>query len=354
MNRVPFDPKELIPLSVEKAIMPGFPDKPVYNSPITNRENFALSLKREKPMWMPNTFTDYDMICPEVPDNIARAFVFEKKPMDFNHVGGPDMFGVEWEYVPSVGGSMVRGGNPKIPDIANWEKYITFPDLEEIIDWETISQRNKEYGSERKTLTVSILNGLFERLISFMDMSNALMAMIDEDEQEGVHRLFDKLADMYDQYIGLYKKYFNCQMIQFHDDWGSQRAPFFSPNTLREMVLPYLKRVVESAHKNGCFFEMHSCGKNEILVPIMLEAGVDLWQPQFMNDYEAIYKESAGDMTITIPLKDYINEDMSDNEMSDKIAGFIDKFPKAQASSWFAPDRSAEMLYVESRKYFCD
>ena len=30
--------------------------------------------------------------------------------------------------------------------------------------------------------------------------------------------------------------------VMFHDDWGSQRAPSFSPATCREMIVPYLKR----------------------------------------------------------------------------------------------------------------
>ena len=355
MNRPPYDPKELIPIEVDPPLMPGFPEKPVYDSPVSVKENFFMSLRHEKPLWMPNAFYDTSMICPAVPDNIARAFVYEelKIPMDTAHVGGKDMFGVDWEYVPSVGGSMVRGGNPKVPDITEWEKYVTFPDLDEIIDWKAIAERNKDYSNPRKVYSATILNGLFERLISFMDMEGAMIALVDEEQQEGVHRLFDRLCDFYDDYIRHYREYLGVEMVAFHDDWGSQRAPFFSLSVLREMVGPYLKRVVDSAHKYGCFFEMHSCGKNEALVPVMLEAGVDTWQPQFMNDFDRLYKDTAGQLAVVIPLMSHVNRDMSENEMYDAVAAFVDKYPLAQASTWMAPDCTAEMLYVASRKAFC-
>jgi len=353
MQRVPFDPKELTPILVEEPTMPGFPKKVMYDSPITIKENYLMSLRKEKPFWMPNSFFDFSMMCPENAENVARAFVFENKPMDLDHVGGPDFLGIEWEYVPSVGGSMVRGGNPKVPDINEWEKYVTIPDPKNVMDWEAVAARNKDFCDPRKPLEITILNGLFERLISMMDMTNALMALIDEDEQEGVHRFFDKMCDFYDEYIHLYKKYFNCDIIAFHDDWGAQKAPFFSLNTVREMLVPYLKRVVDSTHDAGCFFEMHSCGKNDMLADAYMEAGVDTWQPQLINDFELLYKLCGNEIVLTIPLKDYIRNDMEDSELRDAIQKFIEDHPNAMTSTWFAPDITAEYVYEISRKYYC-
>lgn len=352
MKRIPYDPSELIPIRVEQPIMPGFPSKPVYSTPITVKKNFIMSLTGENPLWMPNAFSDSTMICPETPDNISRAFIFENEPMDMEHVGGKDMFGVTWEYIPSVGGSMVRAGNPKIPDINHWEDYISFPDLDKIIDWEAISQRNKTYCKPDKPLVVCILTGLFERLISFMDMEGAMIALVDDEQKPGVHRLFSRLCDFYDEYFRLYKKYFNCDIFMFHDDWGSQRSPFFSLDTVREMLLPYLKRVADSVHRLGCLLEFHSCGKNELLVPAMVEAGADTWAPQFHNDFDLIYQNWGDELVVVIPLKDYVNENMSDEEMYVAIERFIEKYPKAMATTWMAPDRAAEMLYVASRKAF--
>ncbi len=354
MNRPVFDPKELIPIGEEPAFLRRGAGRPIYDTPIAPKENLFMSLRHEKPLWMPMG-DGTTMICPAVPDNIARAFVFEteKVPNEIGIVGGFDMFGVEWEYVPTAGGSMVRGGTPKVPDITEWEKYVTIPNLDEIIDWKTISERNKDYGSPRKALSVQILNGLFERLISFMDMSGALVALVDEDEQEGVHRLFDKLCDFYDDYMKHYVEYFHAEHFVFHDDWGSQRAPFFSYDTVEEMLLPYLKRIAASAHKYGCFFELHSCGKNQTLAPLMAEAGVDAWQPQPMNDFEMIYKSIEGQMAVVIPLDKYVTPEMDKVEMAEKLAAFVEQHPCAHAGTWTAPEGALEQLYIASRKYFC-
>ena len=357
MQRVPFDPKELTPILVEEPTMPGFPKKVMYDSPITIKENYLMSLRKEKPFWMPNSFFDFSMMCPENAENVARAFVFENKPMDLDHVGGPDFLGIEWEYVPSVGGSMVRGGNPKVPDITEWEKYVTIPDPKNVMDWEAVAARNKDFCDPRKPLEITILNGLFERLISMMDMTNALMALIDEDEQEAVHRLFDKLADFYPKIIRKYKEYYHIEILTFHDDWGSQRAPFFSLDTVREMLVPYLKRIVDATHELGVIFELHSCGKNEMLVPAMIEAGVDMWNGQPMNDKKMLV-DKYGSQMIFGAAPEGINNDSSVEEVRESCRKFVEKFKDyriycgAASDAMFAP-KVKESLYEFSRIAKC-
>ena len=120
--------------------------------------------------------------------------------------------------------------------------------------------------------------------MSLLGVEEAAMALIDEDDKEDVKEFFDALCVFYDKLIDKYKTYFNPDIILFHDDWGTQRSPFFSAATTREMFLPYLSRLVESCHSRGIIFELHSCGFNEPNVPVMLEAGVDIWTGQQMND----------------------------------------------------------------------
>lgn len=258
------------------------------NLPITPKENLRRFIQGN-PMWMPQ-YNDNKVFCPEVyKDFVSRGFIIEEKPYT-GEFGGPDMFGIEWEFVPKVGGSMVRPGNPKVPDITEWEKYIEWPDPSKL-DWEGSAARNPEYFKTDKVMMMFFFTGFFERLISMIDMEDALVAMIDPDEQPAVHRLFDRLADYYDQVFGYFETYYHPDLIYFHDDWGSQRAPLFSLETVREMLVPYLKRVVDSAHKHNMIFEFHSCGKIEALVPGMIEFGADMWCGQPMNDKVKIYNE---------------------------------------------------------------
>ena len=133
MNRIPFDPKELEPIGFNPGFGPNMKPTPIFNTPITPKENHMLLLSKALPLWMPGS-GDTQMITPMCPDNIARGFVFEAAKLDLKNAGGPDMFGVEWEYIPTVGGSMVRPGEPKVKDLNHWEDYITFPKVEDLMD----------------------------------------------------------------------------------------------------------------------------------------------------------------------------------------------------------------------------
>jgi hypothetical protein len=257
---------------------------PKRNTPVTPTENFIRFINN-KPYWAPNS-ADFVTIIPKIiKDNVARGFVFDSVPFNSKEeAGGLDLFGVEWEFIPQVGGSMVRPGNPlKVPDVTKWQQYISFPNLDEL-DWEGSAAGCKKVADDDRVKIVWVMNGLFERLISFMEFENAALSLVDEDTQESVQSLFDALCNFYDDMFDRYKKYYNASVIYFHDDWGSQRAPFFSESTAREMLLPYLKRVCDSAHKRGMYIDFHSCGKVDSLVPVMIEAGVDIWSGQPMND----------------------------------------------------------------------
>jgi hypothetical protein len=333
----------------------NLPGAPKYNTPITPKENTFRFLKGEG-LWAP-CGADFVTLCPRIiPDNVARAFVIDAQPIDnATEGGGPDMFGVEWEYVPQVGGSMVRPGSPlKVPDITQWEKYITFPDLDQY-DWEGNAKVNAPYIGDGRITMIWILNGLFERLISFMEFENAALALIDDDEKEAVHRLFDKLCDFYDDYIARLHKYYNADAIYFHDDWGSQRAPFFSLNTVREMIVPYLKRVCDSAHKNNMFVDFHSCGKIEPLVPAMIEAGVDVWSGQPMNDRLQVLKQYGDRIKLNFGPTAMFGA--SEDQVVEETKKFLEVYGpyigSITVSTGFGGGRKVyEMVYAYSREAF--
>jgi len=328
MNRVPLNrEKESQVTEVRLQFANGQNvEMPSYNTPITPIDNFKMMLDGKVPFWMP---TDQDMftIIPRIiPDNVARGLVFDAEPLKPEENGGIDWFGIDWEYVPTVGGSMVKPGKPKLSDICDWEKIITFPNLDDL-DWEGSAAKNSPYLEKNKDKLIEtwIMNGLFERLISFLDFEGAAMALLDEEQQEAVHSFLDKLCDFYDDLIGRYQKYYGTQMIQFHDDWGSQRAPFFSIATCREMLVPYLKRVVDSCHKRGIYFHLHCCGKNEMLVPAMIEAGVDLWIPQPMNDIPMLLKQ-YGDKISFGSRPELLPPETPDEEIHKAAVEFTDRY----------------------------
>ncbi|MCL2137503.1 MAG: hypothetical protein FWH40_08330 [Coriobacteriia bacterium] len=151
---------------------------PKRNFPITPRENFELALNGKQPVYIPS-MADMTALSPRlVPDNVVRAWVMEADPIlpGADIQGGPDMFGVYWEYVKVTGGSMVRPGAPKVPDINRFEDYIDFPDLDEW-DWEASAKANEYLYSPDRFTRVWLMNGLNERLISLMDFANVMVGL---------------------------------------------------------------------------------------------------------------------------------------------------------------------------------
>ncbi len=349
-----FDPKELEIIGKYNEAYPHAPQLTKYNTPITPRDNYLRMFRGEKPLWMP-AHTDNQYFGPNcLPDIIARGIAgsFNADPVDMDNIGGKDMFGVEWVFVPGVNGSMPKPGFRLVPDLDNWEDYITFPDVDSW-DWEGSAERNKDFIHQGLATSFAIHNGLFERLISITEMEDALMALIDEDQQPAVHRFFDKLCGVYEQIIRNAKKWFDIDIIWFHDDWGSQLNSLFSLETCREMLVPYLKRITDCAHSLGLYVELHSCGKNEKLVPAMIEAGIDAWRGQAINDKKMLF-ETYGNQIILGIEPTRLPPDTTDMEQLEKdCREFVDQYAasgRVYCSMFKMPPKARDMIYTMSRE----
>ena len=187
MEKIPYSEDEL--KIVGDFISTGAP-VPRYNTPVTPKENVDCWVKGEKPLWFPTT-NDFVFITPRIiADNVARGFAFEcLPPLTAEESGGMDMFGTEWVFVPQVGGSMVKPGNPRLADVNDWRKVITIPDPD-TFDWEGSAKINASLRDCGRSFQGMLLTGMFERLISFMDFEGAALALIDEEQQDAVHELF--------------------------------------------------------------------------------------------------------------------------------------------------------------------
>ncbi len=325
MRRIPYSEAELT--VVGEYLRPtepvGMPPTQKLNTPVTPKENLIAAWKKEGGLWFPSSGRDILFLEPRInTDHVARAEVRDLEPPYTDETkGGPDLFGVEWVYVPVVGGSMVKPGNPILEDVNDWPEVIHFPDVDSF-DWAHCKEVNAPFNDDGRSLGVTFQNGMFERLISFMDFEGASMALIDEEQQDAVHALFDKLADMYIKMIDHYLDCFHLDGIMFHDDWGSQRAPFFSLATCMEMIVPHIKKIVDHCHEKGLWFQQHSCGKNEMLVPAMIEQGVDMWCPQTMNDVKML-NEKYGDRLMFGATPPVLEPDASDAEIEAAAKAFV-------------------------------
>jgi len=96
------------------------------------------------------------------------------------------------------------------------------------------------------------------------------------------HGLLEMLTDAYirraEQYLDRTSDH--IQVVLVNDDLGTQRGPMLSPESYREMIWPYQKRLFEFIkQKSGAFLLFHSCGSVYQFIPSLIEAGVDALNP---------------------------------------------------------------------------
>ncbi|MDO5410336.1 MAG: uroporphyrinogen decarboxylase family protein [Lachnospiraceae bacterium] len=324
MEKYKFDEKEL---QTGKSRVVFGCEMTEFDPPITPKENLLRALKGE-PVWLPSTF-DYGYLCPEcVPDNVAKGNVMDAR-LSAAELGGKDMFGIEWEYVEQVGGSTTRPGHAPLEDVNDWKEVIHFPTKEYIDswDWEEMKRRTEVFFRKNDFWEIIICSGYFERLISFMDFEEAAVAMIDEEQEEAIQELFEKLTDLY---ISLIDKFLdvlgseNVDAVCVHDDWGHQRGVFFSSELIREKILPHMQRITDYIHKKGMIAECHSCGKVDPLIPIYIEAGFDMLECQNILEFDQCVPE-FGDKLLMHVSPDVPPLEAPEEEHIAAARAFVDK-----------------------------
>jgi len=359
MALIPFSDKELEKLGTHLHFTSSpFPPSPKYNTPITPAENYLRALRRDgTALWFPFSSDCMNVESRTNIDHIARAEIFDMGPVQpLEEKGGKDLFGVEWDFIEVVGGSMVRPGKPMLEDVNDWREVIRFPDVD-ALDWEGC-KINAVLNKGDKLVGITFQNGMFERLISFMEFENAALALIDEDQQDAIHELFDALADMYIRMIDKYREILDVKQVFFHDDWGSQRAPFFSPAVCREMIVPHIKKISDHCHANGICFNHHSCGCNQLLINEMIAEGDDIWQPQSMND-AAYLVDNFGDKIMIGVTPPEMGEDATDEELAAAAEAFVAKYAPGFKEhpvvicAFRMPQRYIDALYRASRIALC-
>lgn len=357
MNTIPFSKEEL---KVVGSIPNPYGEVPIekYNTPITDREAVKRLFARQ-PVWqICGTGMEYHSFAPAVnPDNIARAFVADAtaKGDEKRKEGGPDMFGIIWEYLPTAGGSMVRPGNCFVNDANDLADSLHWPDIRRW-EWKSSATVNTNFLKEDLFNICWFLNGWYERLISIMGFENAAIAMIDEDQKGAVKEFFEHLTDLYIEILECYLKYYPMiDGFYIHDDWGSQKETFFAPEVAAEMIVPYMRRVTDYLHSRSKACIIHSCGQNFKQVPNYIAAGWDAWRPQLMNDIEKIYELYGDKIIIAVPLC-VPNAEKTSEEQREAAREYANKFCRKEKPSIFNLYSMKEMtpafheeLYRQSR-----
>jgi hypothetical protein len=259
------------------------------------KENVLRFFRNEMPSELPPAEGLYTLF---------DANAYEERPAYVQT--GTDWWGVKWKREDSIGAVTPDHTQPPVlEDITQWKEVLKFPDLESW-PWHKVEEIDKvsEIDRENQVFEMMFVNGPFERLHMLMGFENALVSLL--TEPEAVTEFLDAFMEWKLRLMDKVKEHYNPDVLMFHDDWGTQKTMFFSPDLWREIFKPQIQKAVDHCKKLGMIFEMHSCGKIEEIVPDFVEMGISAWQGMEINDVPKLKAQTGGKLAFhTTP--DYQN-----------------------------------------------
>ncbi|MCL2137890.1 MAG: methyltransferase, partial [Coriobacteriia bacterium] len=182
--------------------------------------------------------------------------------------------------------------------------------------------------------------------------------LIDDEQQDAIVDMFTAMTELGCKLIDKFCEYYPClDGINVHDDWGSQKAPFFSEPVARKLFLPFMQEITSHIHSKGRYASLHSCGHNEDRIELFIEAGWDEWQPQDMNDTAKLYEKYGDKIIIAVSPPD-LPPDSTDADYKQAAHDYVDRFcqPGKPSLLGFSPLAMnpvfTEELYEYSRKHY--
>jgi uroporphyrinogen decarboxylase len=153
--------------------------------------------------------------------------------------------------------------------------------------WQQLRERTlKLRQSTDKALLVVCGCNLFEWGTFLRRMDNFLMDLM--CDPENVEKLLDQLLVRHLKTLELVCKAVGdiVDIIRFGDDLGMSSGPFMGADTYRELFKPRHKILcdyVKSHSKMHTY--IHSCGSISLLMPDLIEAGIEIFNPIQTNAY---------------------------------------------------------------------
>lgn len=169
--------------------------------------------------------------------------------------------------------------------------------------WETLREKTLQLRQNTdKALLVVCGCNLFEWGTFLRRMDNFLMDLM--CDHENVEKLLDELLK---RHLATLEKVCNAvgdivDIIRFGDDLGMTQGPFMEPEIYRQLFKPRHKILCDYVKENSQMHTfIHSCGSISLLMPDLIDAGIEIFNPVQTNAYKMepgfLKKEFGNDCT---------------------------------------------------------
>ncbi len=120
--------------------------------------------------------------------------------------------------------------------------------------------------------------GFYWRAREWMGTENLSIAWYDMPDL--MHEMMEYIGDFIIEVTTPIVKRVDFDYFNLNEDMAMKTAPLLSPATFKEFIYPHLKRVISHLKANGVkYISVDSDGNSEPLIPLLMEAGVDVLWP---------------------------------------------------------------------------
>ncbi|MGI6220288.1 MAG: uroporphyrinogen decarboxylase family protein [Coriobacteriales bacterium] len=185
-----------------------------------------------------------------------------------------------------------------IKDVCEWQSYLNEPRLiysDE--EWAPCIEQVNAIDRNETFAAPFLANGIFEKLHYFMGMEDAMCNFY--EEPEAMVDLIEYISDFEVKQAEEIVRHVHPDAIFHHDDWGSQRNSFLSPEMFDEFIKPAYDKIYGFWKENGVeVLVHHSDSYAANLVPSMIDMGIDVWQGAIReNDLPALVGQYGGQIS---------------------------------------------------------
>ena len=234
-----------------------------------------LALHKFWGVGLPEKYANLAETANKYPDDILLAFY--NAPGE--HVSTNSNPSYRWGYKDYTGSKTYSIGMSHVL-LSNWEELDDFlrdfPNCDEEGIFDNVKPMIEQAHKENRYVAGMWWKLFHERFWSIRGMENLMFDYY--DEMDNLKLLGQKLLEFYKGIVDRFEK-LGVDAIFTSDDLGHQKGPMMSPEIFKELYLPLYKDFVSYVHSKKMHVFLHSCGDNTLLMPYLIEAGIDVFHP---------------------------------------------------------------------------
>jgi len=147
--------------------------------------------------------------------------------------------------------------------------------------------------------------------------------------------------------------------IWMYEDLGYKNGLFASPKTLRELIFPYFKEMVDFFHGYNLPVVLHSCGSTAKALPLIVEAGFDALNPmerKALDNEPFVFAKKYGDKLAFVGGFDIRIWETNDRDLVGReVRNYINGMKERGARLVFASDHSIPpTVHYDTYQYVLD